>query len=171
MEDHRVHQDHSEIAELAEASNGAADSLISAAAPASAFEARCDAVGFRMTGARRAIIQVLARTTDHPGVEELHRRCLEIDGRIAISTLYRTLKILEEAGVIKAQSFRGNRTRYEHNTDIPHDHMIDMSSGKVIDFSSHDMVRLQTELARKLGFRLIDARSELYCVPLQPGRD
>lgn len=108
MENHHLYQDRSATAEISGSIDRSPALHVSTAAPAPvAFEARCEAAGFRMTGARRAIIQVLARTMDHPDVEELHRRCLAIDGRIAISTLYRTLKILEEAGLIKAQSFRG----------------------------------------------------------------
>jgi Fur family ferric uptake transcriptional regulator len=130
------------------------------------IEAQCVARGMRMTEQRRVIAQVLARSADHPDVEELYRRCAEIDPHISISTVYRTVKLFEDAGIIERHDFREGRARYEQMSETHHDHLIDLRSGKVIEFQSEEIERLQANIARRLGYRLVDHRLELYAVPL-----
>src|SRR5438046_10625030 len=144
----------------------------SPASKASGIEARCAATGMRMTEQRRVIARVLAASEDHPDVEELYRRCVAIDDRISISTVYRTVKLFEDAGIIERHDFRDGRARYEQMPDTHHDHLINLRTGEVIEFQSEEIERLQGEIARKLGYRLVDHRLELYALPLddQPRR-
>ena len=130
------------------------------------IEALCAAKGMRMTEQRRTIARVLAQSDDHPDVEELYRRCAKADDRISISTVYRTVKLFEDAGIIERHEFRDGRARYEQLPESHHDHLIDLRSGEVIEFQSEDIERLQSEVARRLGYRLVDHRLELYAVPL-----
>src|SRR5690348_10373715 len=130
------------------------------------IEARCAATGMRMTEQRRVIARVLAESVDHPDVEELYRRCVAVDDKISISTVYRTVKLFEDAGIIERHDFREGRARYEQMRDSHHDHLINLRDGKVIEFTSEEIEKLQTEIARKLGYKLVDHRLELYCVPL-----
>ena len=136
------------------------------ASTSSDIESRCAATGMRMTEQRRVIARVLADSTDHPDVEELYRRCVAIDDKISISTVYRTVKLFEDAGIIERHDFREGRARYEQVPDNHHDHLINLRDGKVIEFTSEQIEVLQTEIARKLGYKLVDHRLELYCVPL-----
>ena len=129
-------------------------------------EALCSAKGMRMTEQRRVIARVLAAADDHPDVEELYRRCSAVDDRISISTVYRTVKLFEDAGIIERHEFRNGRARYEQMPDSHHDHLINLRSGEVIEFQSEEIERLQREIARKLGYKLVDHRLELYAVPL-----
>jgi len=130
------------------------------------IEALCAAKGMRMTEQRRVIARVLAESDDHPDVEELYRRCVRVDDRISISTVYRTMRLFEDAGIIERHDFRDGRARYETSPDIHHDHLINLRNGEVIEFQSEEIERLQAEVARKLGYRLVDHRLELYAVPL-----
>jgi Fur family transcriptional regulator, ferric uptake regulator len=130
------------------------------------IEALCTAKGMRMTEQRRVIARVLARSADHPDVEELYRRCAEVDDRISISTVYRTVKLFEDAGIIERHDFREGRARYEQIPDTHHDHLINLRTGAVVEFQSDEIERLQAEIARRLGYRLVDHRLELYAVPL-----
>ena len=130
------------------------------------IETQCAAKGMRMTEQRRIIARVLAGSADHPDVEELYRRCAEIDQHISISTVYRTVKLFEDSGIIERHDFREGRARYEQIPDAHHDHLINLRSGQVIEFQSEEIERLQAEIARRLGYRLVDHRLELYAVPL-----
>jgi Fur family ferric uptake transcriptional regulator len=130
------------------------------------IEAACVAKGMRMTEQRRVIARVLASAADHPDVEELYRRCAAVDERISISTVYRTVKLFEDAGIIERHDFRDGRARYEQMPDMHHDHLINLRTGEVIEFQSEEIERLQTEVARRLGYRLVDHRLELYAIPL-----
>jgi Fur family ferric uptake transcriptional regulator len=130
------------------------------------IEALCTAKGMRMTEQRRVIARVLAAAEDHPDVEDLYRRCVKVDDRISISTVYRTVKLFEDAGIIERHDFREGRARYEQSRESHHDHLINLRTGEVIEFASEEIERLQAEVARKLGYRLIDHRLELYAVPL-----
>ncbi len=130
------------------------------------IESLCAAKGMRMTEQRRVIARVLADSDDHPDVEELYRRCAKVDDRISISTVYRTMRLFEDAGIIERHDFRDGRARYETSPDIHHDHLINLRNGEVIEFQSEEIERLQAEVARKLGYRLVDHRLELYAVPL-----
>ena len=129
-------------------------------------EAQCVAKGMRMTEQRRTIARVLSGSADHPDVEELYRRCAEIDDRISISTVYRTVKLFEDAGIIERHDFREGRARYEQMRESHHDHLINLRTGEVIEFQSEAIERLQAEVANQLGFKLVDHRLELYAIPL-----
>ena len=130
------------------------------------IEALCAAKGMRMTEQRRVIARVLAAAEDHPDVEELYRRCAAVDPHISISTVYRTVKLLEDSGIIERHDFRDGRARYEQMPDTHHDHLINLRTGEVIEFQSEEIEHLQAEIARKLGYKLVDHRLELYAVPL-----
>ena len=131
------------------------------------IEAKCIAKGMRMTEQRRVIARVLAAADDHPDVEELYRRCVKVDDRISISTVYRTVKLFEDSGIIERHDFREGRARYEQIPESHHDHLINLRTGEVIEFQSEEIERLQAEVARRLGYRLVDHRLELYALPLE----
>ena len=130
------------------------------------IEALCAAKGMRMTEQRRTIARVLAEADDHPDVEELYRRASKVDERISISTVYRTMKLFEDSGIIERHDFREGRARYEQIPESHHDHLINLRTGDVVEFRSEEIERLQAEVARKLGYKLVDHRLELYAVPL-----
>lgn len=130
------------------------------------IEAQCVSKGMRMTEQRRVIARVLAQSEDHPDVEVLYRRCALIDPHISISTVYRTVKLFEDAGIIERHDFREGRARYEQIRESHHDHLVNVRTGEVIEFQSEEIEQLQREIARRLGYRLIDHRLELYAVPL-----
>jgi Fur family ferric uptake transcriptional regulator len=123
----------------------------------------------RMTEQRRVIARVLEASADHPDVEELYRRSSAVDARISISTVYRTVKLFEDAGIIERHDFRDGRSRYETVPDEHHDHLIDLKSGEVIEFHSPEIEALQERIAREHGFKLVDHRLELYGIPLKEG--
>src|ERR1700752_4225565 len=129
------------------------------------IEAQCVAKGLRMTEQRRVIARVLAGSADHPDVEELYRRCAEIDQHISISTVYRTVKLFEDSGIIERHDFREGRARYEQIPDAHHDHLINLRTGDVVEFQSDEIEKLQAEIARKLGYRLVDPPLRLFAVP------
>jgi Fur family ferric uptake transcriptional regulator len=133
------------------------------------IEKLCLEKGMRMTDQRKVIAGVLSEAQDHPDVEELYRRSSGVDPNISIATVYRTVRLFEEAGIIARHDFRDGRSRYEQAGDEHHDHLIDMKSGQVIEFIDDEIERLQHLIAKRLGFRLIDHRLELYAVPLEPG--
>lgn len=119
-----------------------------------------------MTEQRRVIAQVIASSSDHPDVEDLYRRCIEFDANISIATVYRTVKLFEEFDIIARHDFGDGRARYEPVPEDHHDHLIDLKSGEVIEFSSEEIEELQKQVARKLGYHLVDHRLELYGVPI-----
>ena len=131
------------------------------------IETQCVSKGMRMTEQRRIIARVLSASEDHPDVEELYHRCARIDEHISISTVYRTVKLFEDAGIIERHDFREGRARYEQMRDEHHDHLINLRTGEVIEFKSEEIEALQAEVARRLGFRLVEHRLELYAVPLE----
>ncbi len=130
------------------------------------IEKLCAEKGLRMTEQRRIIARVLSSAKDHPDVEELHRRASAIDKGISIATVYRTVSLLEESGIVERHDFRNGRSRYEEIGDDHHDHLIDLQSGKVLEFSDPEIEELQRKIAEKLGYKLVDHRLELYGVPL-----
>jgi Fur family ferric uptake transcriptional regulator len=132
------------------------------------LEKLCVDKGLRMTEPRRLIARVLSASDDHPDAEELHRRANLLDASISLATVYRTVKLFEDAGIIQAHDFRDGRARYEEVPDIHHDHLIDVNSGEVVEFHSPEIEQLQEEIARKLGYRLVDHRLELYGVRIKP---
>ena len=119
-----------------------------------------------MTGQRRVIARILDEAQDHPDVVELHRRAAAVDDRISLSTVYRTVKLFQGEGIIERLEFRDGRSRYEHAAQEHHDHLIDLSTGAVVEFRSEEIEALQAEICRRLGFRLVHHRLELYAVPL-----
>lgn len=129
--------------------------------------ARCEAHGLRMTEQRRTIVAVLETATDHPDVEELYNRASAVDPHISLATLYRTVKLFEETGILEKREFGDGRARYEASDREHHDHLIDMNSGDVIEFVDPDIEALQEKIAAKLGYRLMGHRLELYGVPLK----
>ena len=134
------------------------------------IENLCVEKGMRMTDQRRVVARVLSDSHDHPDVEELYRRAHAMDPHISIATVYRTVRLFEEAGIIERHDFRDGRSRYEETPDHHHDHLIDMRSGRVIEFVEPEIEALQERIANKLGFKLVDHRLELYGIPLDnPG--
>lgn len=131
------------------------------------IEARCEARGLRMTDQRRVIARVLDAATDHPDVEELYARAAARDPRISIATVYRTVKLFEEAGILDRLEFGDGRARYEDAERDHHDHLIDLNSGEVIEFVDPEIEALQDRIAEKLGYRLKGHRLELYGVPIR----
>lgn len=128
------------------------------------IEALCASKGLRITEQRRTIARVLSDAVDHPDVDELHRRAVTIDAGISIATVYRTVRLFEEAGILERHDFQGGRSRYEAAGDEHHDHLIDVESGTVIEFHDDELEELQQRIADRLGFRLVDHRMELYGV-------
>ncbi|MDE0783739.1 MAG: Fur family transcriptional regulator [Planktomarina sp.] len=128
---------------------------------------RCSQSGLRMTEQRRVVAQVLETSHDHPDVEELYARALELDPRISIATVYRTVKLFEEAGILDKLEFGDGRARYEDAERDHHDHLIDMQTGQVIEFVDPEIELLQEKIAQRLGYQLKDHRLELYGVPIQ----
>ncbi len=131
------------------------------------LEEQCVARNMRMTEQRRVIARVLEAASDHPDVEELYRRASAIDPRISLSTVYRTVNLFEEAGLITKHDFKDGRARFEQNPDEHHDHLIDVRSGKVIEFRNEEIEAIQELIAEKLGYKLVDHRLELYGIPLK----
>ncbi len=134
------------------------------------IEALCLKKGLRITEQRRVIARVLSGVTDHPDVEALHRRVAEVDSRISIATVYRTVKLFEEAGILERHEFQGGRSRYETVADEHHDHLIDIDSGDVIEFHDPELEDLQRRIAEKLGYKLVDHRMELYGQAIKKSR-
>ncbi len=141
------------------------------AATASPLEALCIDRGMRMTDQRRVIARVLSDATDHPDVEEVHRRSIGVDPRISIATVYRTVRLFEEAGIVDRHDFRDGRSRFEPTSEEHHDHLINVETGDVVEFRDEQLEELQKIIAERLGFRLVDHRMELYGVPLKRTTD
>ena len=130
------------------------------------IENLCVEKGMRMTDQRRVIARVLSVAHDHPDVEEVYRRAAAVDSKISIATVYRTVRLFEEANILERHDFRDGRSRYEQVPEEHHDHLIDLHTGAVIEFHNEEIERLQQIIARELGFELVDHRLELYGVPL-----
>tara|TARA_B100001059_G_scaffold122610_1_gene122539 strand:+ start:1100 stop:1525 length:426 start_codon:yes stop_codon:yes gene_type:complete len=132
------------------------------------IEEKCKSKGVRLTDQRKVIAQVMADSKvrygakDHPDVDQLHKRISEIDSKISIATVYRTVKLFEEAGIVEKHDFKGGKARYEQSPDEHHDHLIDINSGDIIEFVDKDIEKLQIEVAKKLGYKLVDHKLELY---------
>lgn len=135
--------------------------------PIASLEEECARRGMRMTEQRRVIAHVLQASVDHPDVEELYRRAAAVDPKISLSTVYRTVNLFEEAGLIAKHDFKDGRARFEPIPDEHHDHLIDIRSGRVIEFRNEEIEAIQEVIARKLGYKLVDHRLELYAVPLK----
>ena len=128
------------------------------------IEFRCVQHGMRMTEQRKIIAKVLSSSKDHPDVEELYQRSARIDKNISLATVYRTVKLFEDAGILEKHEFKDGRSRYEKTPDGHHDHLIDINTGDVIEFQSEEIEKLQKKIAQQLGFDIIDHRLEIYAV-------
>ena len=132
------------------------------------IEEKCKAKGVRLTYQRKIIAQVMSDSKikygskDHPDVDELHKRVSQVDGKISIATVYRTVKLFEESGIVEKHDFKGGKARYEQSPDEHHDHLIDINSGEIIEFVDKEIEKLQIEVAKKLGYKLVDHKLELY---------
>ena len=130
------------------------------------LEALCAERGLRITEQRRIIARVLSESEDHPDVEQLHKRASAVDPKISIATVYRTVRLFEDAGILDRHDFGDGRARYEATPEAHHDHLIDVETGKVVEFVDPELEALQRQIAEKLGYRLVDHRMELYGVRL-----
>jgi len=126
------------------------------------IENKCINKNVRLTDQRKLIAKVMSESNDHPDVDELHKRVNKLDSKISIATVYRTVKLFEEAGIIAKHDFKGNKARYEQTTHEHHDHLIDINTGEIIEFVNEDIEKLQKKVAEKLGYKLVDHRLELY---------
>ena len=128
----------------------------------SVIENKCIQQGVRLTDQRKLVAKVMSESTDHPDVDELHKRVNKIDSKISIATVYRTVKLFEEAGIVAKHDFKGTKARYEEATHEHHDHLIDINTGEITEFVNEDIEKLQEKVAAKLGYKLVDHRLELY---------
>ena len=126
------------------------------------IESKCAAKGVRLTDQRKLVAKVMSESGDHPNVDELHKRVGKLDSKISIATVYRTVKLFEESGIIEKHDFKGNKARYEQAPYEHHDHLIDVNTGEIIEFVNDDIEKLQKKVAEKLGYKLVDHRLELY---------
>ena len=126
------------------------------------IEKKCIIKGVRLTDQRKLIAKVMSESKDHPDVDELHKRVNKLDSKISIATVYRTVKLFEESGIVAKHDFKGNKARYEETTQEHHDHLIDINTGEITEFVNDDIEKLQKKVAEKLGYKLVDHRLELY---------
>ena len=126
------------------------------------IEKKCIKNGVRLTDQRKLIAVVMSESKDHPDVDELHKRVSKLDPKISIATVYRTVKLFEESGIVSKHDFKGNKARYEEATQEHHDHLIDINTGEITEFVNDDIEKLQKKVAEKLGYKLVDHRLELY---------
>lgn len=133
----------------------------------SRIEKLCAEKGLKMTEQRRIIARIISQADDHPSVEEIYHRASKLDKNIGIATVYRTLRMLEESNIVEKHDFGDGRTRYEEATDDHHDHLIDMRTGKIIEFHNEKIEQLQEQIAKELGYKLVDHCLELYAVPIE----
>ena len=126
------------------------------------IEERCKQKGVKLTDQRKLIAQTMSNSHDHPNVDELYKRVSKIDSKISIATVYRTVKLFEEAGILTKHDFKGEKARYEELPDSHHDHLIDVQSGEIVEFVNEEIEKLQETVAKKLGYQLLDHKLELY---------
>ena len=126
------------------------------------IENKCVEKGVRLTDQRKIIAQAMSESIDHPDVDELHKRVSKVDSKISIATVYRTVKLFEEAGIVSKHDFKGTKARYEQAPSEHHDHLIDVNTGEIIEFVNEEIEKLQKKVAEKLGYKLVDHRLELY---------
>ena len=126
------------------------------------IESKCKQKGVRLTDQRKLIAKVMSESESHPDVDELHRKVNKLDSKISIATVYRTVKLFEEAGIVEKHDFKGNKARYEQAPEEHHDHLIDINSGEITEFVNEEIEKLQKKEAEKLGYKLVDHRLELY---------
>ena len=128
----------------------------------SKIEDKCEQKGVRLTDQRRLIAKVMSQSSDHPDVDALHKKISKVDEKVSIATVYRTVKLFEESGIIEKHDFKGGKARYEQSPDIHHDHLIDVNTGEIVEFVDEEIEKLQKKVAEKLGYKLVDHRLELY---------
>ena len=126
------------------------------------IESKCKKKGVRLTDQRKLIAQVMSESESHPDVDELHKKVSKLDSKISIATVYRTVKLFEEAGIVAKHDFKGSKSRYEQAPEEHHDHLIDVNSGEITEFVNEEIEKLQKQVAEKLGYKLVDHRLELY---------
>ena len=126
------------------------------------IENKCIKKGVRLTDQRKLIAKMMSEASDHPDVDELHKRVSKLDSKISIATVYRTVKLFEESGIVEKHDFKGNKARYEQAPKEHHDHLIDINTGEITEFVNEDIEKLQKQVAEKLGYKLVDHRLELY---------
>ena len=126
------------------------------------LENKCIKKGVRLTEQRKLVAKVMSESKNHPDVDELHKRVNKLDSKISIATVYRTVKLFEESGIVAKHDFKGNKARYEESTQEHHDHLIDINTGEITEFVNEDIEKLQKQVAAKLGYKLVDHRLELY---------
>ena len=126
------------------------------------IENKCIKKGVRLTDQRKLVAKIMSESDDHPDVDELHKRVSKLDSKISIATVYRTVKLFEEAGIVAKHDFKGTKARYEQTTQEHHDHLIDINTGEITEFVNDDIEKLQKQVAAKLGYKLVDHRLELY---------
>ena len=126
------------------------------------IEEKCISKGVRLTEQRKVVAEVMSASNDHPDVDELHKRVNKIDRKISIATVYRTVKLFEESGIVEKHDFKGGKARYEESPEEHHDHLIDINSGEIIEFVDKEIEILQNKVAKKLGYKLVDHKLELY---------
>ena len=126
------------------------------------IESKCKQKGVRLTDQRKLIAKVMSESESHPNVDELYKKVSKLDSKISIATIYRTMKLFEEAGIVDKHDFKGNKARYEQAPEEHHDHLIDINTGEIIEFVNEEIEKLQKQAAEKLGYELIDHRLELY---------
>ena len=126
------------------------------------IENKCIKKGVRLTDQRKLVAKIMSESDDHPDVDELHKRVSKLDTKISIATVYRTVKLFEESGIVAKHDFKGNKARYEQTTQEHHDHLIDINTGEITEFVNDDIEKLQKQVAAKLGYKLVDHRLELY---------
>ena len=126
------------------------------------IESKCKQKGVRLTDQRKLIAKVMSQSESHPDVDELHKKVSKFDSKISIATVYRTVKLFEEAGIVAKHDFKGNKSRYEQAPEEHHDHLIDINSGEITEFVNEEIEKLQKQVAEKLGYKLVDHRLELY---------
>ena len=126
------------------------------------IENKCIKKGLRLTDQRKLIAKAMSESEDHPDVDELYQKVSKLDSKISIATVYRTVKLFEEAGIIAKHDFKGNKARYEQTSEEHHDHLIDINTGEITEFVNEDIEKLQQKVAAKLGYKLVDHRLELY---------
>ena len=128
----------------------------------SEIENKCLAKGVRLTEQRKLVAKVMSESEDHPDVDELHKRISKLDSKISIATVYRTVKLFEESGILEKHDFKGTKARYEQAPQEHHDHLIDINTGEITEFVNEDIEKIQQQVAEKLGYKLVDHRLELY---------
>jgi len=126
------------------------------------IESKCKQKGVRLTDQRKLIAKIMSESESHPDVAELHKKVSKFDSKISIATIYRTVKLFEEAGIVSKHDFKGNKSRYEQAPEEHHDHLIDINSGEITEFVNEEIEKLQKQVAEKLGYKLVDHRLELY---------